>query len=57
MSLGVIVLSMVVATVASLMASARERRAAPAEGTPSTPVDAAEAVAEQKGTPPTVEGP
>ena len=57
MSLGVIVLSMVVATVASLMASARERRAAPAEGTPSTPVEAAEAVAEQKGTPPTVEGP
>jgi tellurite resistance protein TerC len=48
MSLGVIVLSMVVATVASLMAS-RERRAAPAEGA-ATPVDAAEAVAEQKGT-------
>jgi tellurite resistance protein TerC len=61
MSLGVIVASMIVATVASLIASARERSAEPAttghgvSGTPTqTPVEAAEAVAEEKGTPPTV---
>ncbi|MBN9214430.1 MAG: tellurium resistance protein TerC [Microbacterium sp. SCN 70-200] len=57
MSLGVIVVSMVVATVASLAASARERRAVPAGDAPSTPLEAAEAVAEQKRTPPTVDGP
>ncbi|MBN9176190.1 MAG: TerC family protein [Microbacterium sp.] len=57
MSLGVIILSMVVATVASLAASARERRAAPAGTAPETPREAADAVAEEKGTPPTVDGP
>lgn len=50
MSLGVIVASMVVATVASLIASARDDKAA-------TPDAAAAAVAEEKGTPPTVEHP
>ncbi len=57
MSLGVILTSMIVATVASLIASSRERRAAPAAETPATPVEAADAVAQEKGTPPTVEGP
>ena len=65
MSLGVIVASMAVATIASLVASARERRAepaptasAPAASTPEkTPVKEAEAVAEEKGTPPTVASP
>ena len=56
-SLAVIVVSMVVATVASLIAAARERRAAPAGETPATPVEAADAVAQEKGTPPTVDGP
>ncbi|WP_336631316.1 MULTISPECIES: TerC family protein [unclassified Microbacterium] len=56
-SLGVIVLSMAVATVASLVASARERRAMPAGAAPATPASAADAVAEEKGTPPTVDGP
>ncbi len=55
-SLGVIVASMAVATIASLIASARDRRAAPAGDAPSTPLEAAEAVADEKGTPPTVEG-
>lgn len=54
MSLGVIVLSMVVATIASLVASSRERRAAPAAASPRTPVEAAGEVADEKGTPPTV---
>ncbi|MCT9820348.1 TerC family protein [Microbacterium sp. W1N] len=65
MSLGVIVLSMAVATIASLMASAKERRLAgvPAAGPADSPADqgpavaAAEAVADEKGTPPTVEQP
>lgn len=57
MSLGVIVVSMIVATVASLIASSRERRAAPTAAVPSTPVEAAGAVADEKGTPPTVDGP
>lgn len=56
MSLGVIIVSMAVATIASLIASSRERRAMPAAETPSTPVEAAEAVADEKGTPPTVDG-
>ncbi|WP_454116238.1 TerC family protein [Microbacterium aurum] len=56
MSLGVIILSMVVATAASLIASRRERLAAPAAPT-QTPVEAAERVADEKGTPPTVDGP
>ncbi|QKJ19242.1 TerC family protein [Microbacterium hominis] len=47
MSLGVIVASMAVATIASLVASAREKRA-------QSPEAAAEVVAEEKGTPPTV---
>lgn len=55
MSLGVIVVSMVVATGASLVASARERGAEPAAA-PRTPEAAADAVADEKGTPPTVEG-
>jgi len=55
MSLGVILVSMIVATVASLVASARERTAAPTP-TSVTPTAAAEAVAEEKGTPPTVDG-
>jgi tellurite resistance protein TerC len=50
MSLGVIVVSMVVATVASLIASAREKRA-------ESPEEAAAAVADEKGTPATVEPP
>ena len=50
MSLGVIVASMVVATVASLIASSRERKAP-------TPQAAAAAVAEEHATPPTVEEP
>ena len=57
MSLGVIITSMVVATVASLIASSRERRAAPAGAAAASPVEAAEEVAEHKGTPPTVDGP
>ncbi|WP_298741489.1 TerC family protein [uncultured Microbacterium sp.] len=64
-SLGVIIVSMIVATVASLIASSRERKAAPvtagridAEAAPEqTPVTAAEKVADEKGTPPTVEQP
>ena len=70
-SLGVIVASMVVATVASLLASARDRRAgaaggaatsdasaaAAADGPTGTPTAAAAVVAEEKGTPPTVEQP
>ncbi|MBB2974660.1 tellurite resistance protein TerC [Microbacterium endophyticum] len=48
MSLAVIVLSMAVATGASLIASARDKRA-------STATDAAAAVAEEKGMPPAVE--
>ncbi len=50
MSLGVIVASMVVATIASLVASARDTKAVTADA-------AAAAVAEEKGTPPTVEHP
>jgi tellurite resistance protein TerC len=50
MSLAVIVLSMVVATVASLIASARDKRAG-------TPDEAAAAVVEEKGTPSLVEEP
>lgn len=50
MSLGVIIAAMAVATVASLLASARERRAGSADA-------AAAVVAEEKGTPPTVEQP
>ncbi|WP_426319845.1 TerC family protein [Microbacterium sp. E-13] len=50
MSLGVIVLSMVVATVASLLASARDKRAVSADA-------AATVVADEKGTPSTVEQP
>ena len=46
-------LAMVVATGASLVASARERRAGIA---PETPAEAADAVADEKGTPPTVDG-
>ena len=56
-SLAVIVVSMVVATVASLSAAARDRRVAPSVKTPATPVEAADAVAQEKGTPPTVDGP
>ncbi|WP_396641220.1 TerC family protein [Microbacterium sp.] len=70
-SLGVIVASMVVATVASLIASARDRRVVAAggagttdAGTPAvtdgpagTPTAAAAVVADEKGTPPTVEQP
>ena len=51
MSLAVIVLSMAVATVASLVASARDKRTA------RTADAAAEVVAEEKGTPPTVDQP
>ena len=47
MSLGVIIVSMVVATVASLVASARDKKA----GT----VESAKAVADEKGTPATVD--
>ena len=50
MSLGVIIVSMTVATVASLIASSRERKAP-------TPQAAAAAVAEEHVTPPTVEDP
>ena len=50
MSLGVIIASMTVATVASLIASSRERKAP-------TPQAAAAAVAEEHVTPPTVEDP
>ncbi len=53
-SLAVIIISMIVATVASLVASARERRAA--VDAPVTPTEAAEVVAEEKGTPPTIDG-
>lgn len=62
-SLAVIVASMVVATVASLMASSRDEKngvSAAAEGSDvkvATPVDAAATVADEKGTPPTVEHP
>ena len=64
-SLGVIVASMAVATIASLVASARERTAEPAaravptpQDTPAhTPVEAAEAAAREQGTPPTVTPP
>ena len=56
MSLGVIVVSMVVATVASLLASSRERRAA-GQAEEADPVDAASVVADEKGTPSTVEQP
>ncbi|MFB8388128.1 TerC family protein [Microbacterium sp. NPDC055910] len=49
-SLGVIIAAMAVATIASLVASARDRHA-------ETPDAAAAAVAEEKGTPPTVEQP
>ena len=56
MSLGVIVISMVVATVASLVASSRERRAA-GQAEPADPADAASVVADEKGTPSTVEPP
>jgi len=64
-SLAVIVASMVVATVASLLASARDRRKSalaggtPDDGTGAEPaVEAsAEVVAEEKGTPATVEQP
>ena len=68
-SLGVIVASMVVATVASLIASARNRNAAGAGESPDaaetavadapagTPTAAAAVVADEKGTPPTVEQP
>ncbi len=51
MSLAVIILSMAVATIASLIASARDKRKAV------TPDAAAAVVAEEKGTPPTVEQP
>ena len=47
-SLGVIVASMAVATIASLVASSRDKRKAP------TPDAAASVVADEKGTPPTV---
>ncbi len=60
MSLGVIVVAMVVATLASLAASARERRAIVADGdatSDATPVAAAQTVAEEKGTPSTVVDP
>jgi tellurite resistance protein TerC len=50
MSLGVIVVAMAVATIASLIASSREKRA-------ETPDAAAAAVAGEKGTPPSVEQP
>ncbi|MDX2375611.1 TerC family protein [Microbacterium sp. LRZ72] len=50
MSLGVIIVSMAVATVASLVASARENRAR-------TDVEAAATVADEKGTPPPVAQP
>ena len=50
MSLGVIVLSMAVATIASVIASSREKKAANADA-------AAAVVADEKGTPPTVEQP
>ena len=56
MSLGVIVVSMVVATVASLLGSSRERRAAD-HGEGVDAVDAASTVADEKGTPSTVEQP
>ncbi|MEJ1155709.1 TerC family protein [Microbacterium marmarense] len=49
LSLVVIVLAMGVATIASLIAASRESRAA-------SPEDAAGAVAEEKGTPPTIDG-
>ncbi len=55
-SLAVIVASMAVATIASLVASSRERRAAPVDASPTTPGAAAQAVADEKGTPPTVDG-
>lgn len=55
-SLAVIIASMAVATVASLVASSRERRAAPGDASPTTPGAAAQAVADEKGTPPTVDG-
>jgi tellurite resistance protein TerC len=68
MSLGVIILSMAVATIASLIASSRDKRLgrtdasaeAAATAAPAGTAAAAEAatiVAEEKGTPPTVEAP
>tara|TARA_Y100000114_G_scaffold156347_1_gene183246 strand:+ start:2560 stop:3663 length:1104 start_codon:yes stop_codon:yes gene_type:complete len=54
MSLGVIVISMVVATAASLLASSRERRAE-AQAHAAGAADAASAVAHEKGTPSTVD--
>jgi tellurite resistance protein TerC len=68
MSLGVIIVAMTVATVASLIASARDKRnatpdaaaVAAAVGAPAGTEAAAEAatiVAEEKGTPPTVDAP
>ncbi len=56
MSLGVIVISMVVATVASLVASSRERRFA-GQAEPAGAADAASVVAQEKGAPSTVEAP
>lgn len=56
MSLGVIVISMVVATVASLLASSRERRAE-AQVHAAGAADAASVVAQEKGTPSTVDAP
>lgn len=56
MSLGVIVASMVVATVASLIAARREPAPVTTSGA-STPDAAAAEVAAEKGTPPTVEQP
>jgi tellurite resistance protein TerC len=61
MSLGVIVVAMTVATVASLIAAGRDKRATPAvAAAPAGTADAAGAaavVAEEKGTPPTVAEP
>ena len=62
MSLAVIVVAMSVATVASLIASARERRTAPSvaddgAGPALRAEAAAESVADEKGTPPTVDTP
>jgi tellurite resistance protein TerC len=68
MSLGVIVVSMAVATVASLLASSRDKRLGKTDAAAQTAASAAPAgtaaaaeaatiVAEEKGTPPTVEAP
>jgi tellurite resistance protein TerC len=56
MSLAVIILSMTVATVASLIASARDKNRTDA-GAVQTPDAAASVVAQEKGTPPTVDQP